>query len=105
MEEMPLVRTGLEGTYQAAQVAKEAQERMSGPGPKQQQQQPGFQPRQTWGLVDDDKIPGGSFASTEESDDHLPEGFTFEGIPRFKRVHGWDKDNKQLRLVDIFSFL
>ncbi len=104
MEEMPLVRTGLEGTYQAAQVAKEAQERMSGPGPKQQQLQ-GLQPRQTWGLVDDDKNRGDSFASTEESDDHLPEGFTFEGIPRFKRVHGWDKDNKQLRLVDIFSFL
>ncbi len=99
MEELPLVRTGLEGTYQAARVAKEAQERITGRSS-----------RGSWGVVDANKDVGvGSpwpeakvqedYASLEEEDDYLPEGLTLADIPRFKKIHGWDKENKQLRFV------
>ena len=100
LEEMPTVRTGLEGTLQAEQVAKEAQEKVWGARDRGR--------RQAWGGVAgiDRKVEKEAADvrdreqhAHEEVDDHLPEGFTFADLPRFKKIHGWDKENKQLRYV------
>ena len=34
-----------------------------------------------------------------EDDDPLPPGLSLENLPRFKKINGWEKENKHLRLV------
>jgi len=96
MEEIPLVRTGMETLSQAREVAKEAQERHQGGG------RPELEKRPTSGVVVVDEALAREqeldvASHVEDADDKLPEGLSFKDLPRFRRIHGWDKENKDLK--------
>jgi len=95
MEEMPIVHTGLERVNQAKQVALEARDRHVHHSKRLSSSPSGT------GVVKvvDEPLAASEehYVNTEEADDKLPEGLSFKDLPKFKRIHGWDKDNRQLK--------
>ena len=83
------MQTGRENNFQAQEVAESARRRTSSAARQVR--------RPKWDDAGEDLVALPEEAAAEEADDRLPPGLSWTDLPRFVRIFGWEKDNKEMR--------
>lgn len=92
-KEIPLIKTGLEGQDQARDLAKEAQQKYVSGRRKHNSRDLGHVHSVMGELKPLQQESEESEKPRPDLDDHLPEGFKLEDLPRFEKIQAWDKSN------------
>lgn len=110
-EELPTIVTGLEGNRQAQDVASEAAKRSGfrsrrlqvasiGGNSPMTREKSGLKSVPTSADSFDIKLRDGVVdgnITEDESEDEIPQGVNLEDLPRFQKVHGWEKQSSVIR--------